>query len=68
MPALPTVRIVNPKKDGDYLIINESDFDPAVHRLFGTTGAASAGEQPVKQAHVSAGVAPRGKRGKRSVK
>jgi hypothetical protein len=33
MPV-PTVKIANPKKPGEYLIINETDFNPAVHTLW----------------------------------
>lgn len=43
MGALPTVRIA----DGDgYLIINQSDFDPTVHALYGEDAPAPA---PVSQ-------------------
>ncbi|HEX7048650.1 MAG TPA: hypothetical protein VF188_00440 [Longimicrobiales bacterium] len=32
---IPTVKIVDPSKPDDYVIINEADFDPAVHRRWG---------------------------------
>ena len=34
MGALPTVRIKNASKPGDFIVINESDFDPKVHEKF----------------------------------
>ncbi len=34
MGALPTVRIKNPNEPGDFIIINESDFNPTVHEKF----------------------------------
>jgi hypothetical protein len=34
MGALPTVRIKNPAKPDDFMVINESDFDPKVHEKF----------------------------------
>lgn len=34
MPG-PFLRIANPKKPGEYLVLAERDFDPAKHQLFG---------------------------------
>lgn len=34
MAELPTVRIVNPSNPDDYVIINESDYDPDTHELW----------------------------------
>lgn len=36
LPEAPpgTVRIQDPKKKGDYLLINEADFDPKKDKLF----------------------------------
>lgn len=31
---LPTVRVVNEKAKNGFMIINESDYDEAVHKLF----------------------------------
>jgi len=31
---IPTAKICDPEKPGDFLLINSVDFDPAVHRLF----------------------------------
>lgn len=31
---VPTVMVAHPTMPGGYLIINESDFDPARHRLY----------------------------------
>ena len=33
-PSLPTVRIADPDNDGDFLVINEADFDPEQHERF----------------------------------
>jgi hypothetical protein len=35
----PTVRITNPRQLGDYIVINESDFDASRHELFDETKA-----------------------------
>jgi hypothetical protein len=35
MSELPTVEIVNPASPSGFTRINESDFDPTVHRRFG---------------------------------
>ncbi|ASY62520.1 hypothetical protein SJ05684_c10630 [Sinorhizobium sojae CCBAU 05684] len=44
---IPTVKIADPRKPGDYAIINESDFDPAVHKRWGEAKAeASTAEIP----------------------
>ena len=32
MPAVPTVKIVDPTDPKQYLTINEADFDPKVHK------------------------------------
>ena len=32
--STPTVKIVNPRKPGDYRLINESDYDPDVDTLW----------------------------------
>lgn len=34
MPSMPTVKIVNPKKTAEFLIINEDDFDAAIDILW----------------------------------
>ena len=39
--STPTVKIINPRKPGDYRLINESDYDPAVDTLWKDSG-----EQP----------------------
>lgn len=31
---IPTVKIEDPEKPGDYIVINESDFDADKHTLF----------------------------------
>lgn len=35
MATLPTVRVKDPSTPGGFLTLNESDFNPAVHKLFG---------------------------------
>jgi hypothetical protein len=35
-------RIKDPKKPGDYLVISQRDFDPAVHELWSEAGPALA--------------------------
>ena len=37
--SIPTVKVVNPRKEGNYRIINESDYDPDVHTLWMDSGA-----------------------------
>jgi hypothetical protein len=32
--TIPTVRIQDPNKPGDYVVINESDFNAEVHKPF----------------------------------
>ena len=49
MPV-PTTKIVNPKKPGEFLIINAADFDPAVHVAW--TGAPAVVELPPAPAPV----------------
>lgn len=34
MTKIPTVRIKDPSHPADYVVINESDFDPKVHELY----------------------------------
>jgi len=34
MAQLPTVEIVNPSNPDDYIVINESDYDPDAHELW----------------------------------
>lgn len=31
---LPTVKIINPDNADDYIIINESDFNPSFHQIY----------------------------------
>ena len=42
MPSVPTVQIKDPLKPGDYIVINESGFDPSIHELYDPTSAATA--------------------------
>ena len=42
MATVPTVRIKNPDLPGDFIVINESDFDAAVHEKFEGERAQSA--------------------------
>lgn len=44
MATIPTVRIKNPDVQGDFIVINESDFDPTVHEKFTDEHAAKAAE------------------------
>lgn len=37
--SVPTVTIKDPNKPGDYIIINESDFDPKRHEMFDAPAA-----------------------------
>lgn len=37
MPELPTVKISHSELLGDYIVINQNDFDPELHTLFGHT-------------------------------
>lgn len=39
MAEVPTVRIQNPSNPDEFLIINESDYDPAEHTLWGEAEA-----------------------------
>jgi hypothetical protein len=34
MSAVPTVKIVHPKDPKRYLVINEADLDPKLHKLW----------------------------------
>lgn len=34
MATVPTVKIVNPDKPGEFFNLNESDFDPKKHKRF----------------------------------
>jgi hypothetical protein len=36
---MDTVQINDPKKPGDFLVINRRDFDPARHTLYGSKPA-----------------------------
>jgi hypothetical protein len=47
MTILDLVKIADPKKPGDYLLINRRDFDPARHVEFGT-GEAPASPVPAQ--------------------
>lgn len=31
---IPTIKVVNPAIEGEWMIINESDFDPGVHEVW----------------------------------
>lgn len=42
MGDLPTVKVRDPAKPGDFKVINESDFDPEFHELWGDAEAKSA--------------------------
>lgn len=35
MAEIPTVRIVNPSSPDEFIIVNEDDYDPAEHTLWG---------------------------------
>ena len=41
MSTLPTVKIQDPEKPGDFRVINESDFDPIYHTPWKDEGKAS---------------------------
>lgn len=45
MATLPTVRVKNPSKPGDFVVINELDFDPKRHEPFTGEGAGKDEEQ-----------------------
>jgi len=47
MTILDLVKIADPKKPGDYLLINRRDFDPARHVEFGK-GEAPASPAPAQ--------------------
>ena len=47
----PIVRIVDPEKPGDYIVINEMDFDPAVHEMY-SPGSREGGEPQAEAAPV----------------
>ena len=47
---VPTVKIADPFKDGDYRIINEADFDAKVHRRWSEAEEAKAVPVPVVHA------------------
>lgn len=34
MNEIETVRIAQPHAEGDYIVINQADFDPAIHTLY----------------------------------
>lgn len=34
MTTVPTVKVKNPAEPGEFMIINQSDFDPDVHELY----------------------------------
>jgi hypothetical protein len=70
--TVPTIKVHDPGRQGDYLIINESAFDPAVHRPWSEPGfeaPASVVDAPVAQTVLQ--VAPdnglRGKRQRRGI-
>lgn len=47
MPAIETMKIQNPDKKGEFLIINQCDFDPKTHKEFGAKEAkAEKGDEP----------------------
>lgn len=47
MSGIPTVKVKHPDAPGDFMIINESDFDKNVHELFdGTANGGSTGDLP----------------------
>lgn len=58
--SCPTVKIKNPAEDGGYMIINESDFDPASHALFDAPAEDEAAKprrgRPPKTADAPAGI------------
>lgn len=49
-PALPTVKVVSDETEHGYIIINESDFDPAVHARYEapTEGASKSAKRATK--------------------
>ncbi len=50
---LSTVKIANPREPGGYMIINEADFDPSRHVLFGADAGAKVALTPAPEpAHV----------------
>lgn len=70
--SVPTVKIVNAKKPDEFLIINVSDFNPAVHVAWtGAPVVAPVVEAPAPPAanaidayDIPVAPAPRGKRGR----
>jgi len=40
------IKIVDPKKPHDYLVISERDFDPAVHRVWTEPAEVGTSDQP----------------------
>jgi hypothetical protein len=34
MQAIPVLKVVHPEIEGEWMLINESDFDPDVHELW----------------------------------
>lgn len=62
MPAPVTfLRIANPKQPGDYLVLAERDFDPAVHTRFVEPVAAAPVVPPAPAVSVPKSSRPRGR-------
>jgi len=47
---IPTVKIADPRKTGDFITINESDFDPAQHTLWDEPAIPFLGRKPTTEA------------------
>ena len=47
MPILPTVKIKWPGSDSGYLVINEKDFDSAIHTLYEASSKPSKSVAPM---------------------
>lgn len=49
MATVPTVKIVDPRNEDDFIIINESEFDPAVHTMWEGEEAPAGTDEAEKQ-------------------
>jgi hypothetical protein len=61
MSELKTIKIkASHESQGDYVLINESDFDPNVHELFDADGAAQASAPKMSVAELKQALADKG--------
>ena len=60
MGSIPTVKVNDPGKPGDYLVINQSDFERGGYTLFGEGAAPSSGKPKAPPAPPAGAVLPAG--------